>query len=495
LTIVKLNRLHHNLLALATMHGSLTIASACHGILRMAGIAAVLIMLAGCDQSPFRNDLEALQDRGYLSVIMRNNGTCYYEGPHGPEGFEYDLIKAFADHLQVDVRPLVFDSEKEMLTTLLQGKADIIAANFIVKEDLRRFVAYGPTYQEIQMRVIGRRGGPQAKGVEDLIGQSIWIHSGAFQENRLNQLKKRYPDLTWLTISKYEPEELLEMVYKGLVPMTIADSNTIALNRRYYPELVDHFAIESGQKTAWVMKPQHVNLRDAVTHWFALPSTNALLQRLKQHYYGHLDDFDYVDIAVFRRRLLERLPQYRPFFEAAAKQYRMDWRLIAAQAYQESHWNPKAKSYTGVRGMMMLTRKTAAEMGISDRLDPEASIYGGTRYLAWLHDRLEDSVSEPDRTFMALAAYNVGWGHLQDARQLAVQLGRQPDSWSDIRATLPMLRYKKYYSQLRHGYARGAEPVRYVDHIRTYHKILLHWDPEEAKKQVDSPDFSVRVHN
>ena len=121
----------------------------------------------------------------------------------------------------------------------------------------------------------------------------------------------------------------------------------------------------------------------------------------------------------------------------------------------------------------MLTRKTAKEMGVANRLDPEESIIGGTQYLHDLHRRLGSSVSEPDRTFMALAAYNVGWGHLQDARTLARRLGKNPNAWSDIRSTLPLLRLKKFYRKLPHGYARGAEPVQYVDRIRTYHRILL----------------------
>lgn len=444
--------------------------------MRLLFCGLMIFLTAGCDQSPFHNDLEALKNRGVLTVIMRNNGTCYYEGPHGPEGFEYDLVRAFAEHLQVKVQPLIYDSEKEMVTALLEGKADMIAANFIVKQDLLRFVAYGPPYQEIQLQVISRRGGPEPERVADLIGQSLWVHAGAFEERRLNQLKKQFPNLNWLAISNYEPEELLEMVWKGLVPITIVDSNTTALNRRYYPELVERFAIDQGQKTAWVMKPQNANLRDAVNHWFAQPTTAPLIKRLREHYYGHLGNFEYVNIAVFRRRLSVRLPHYRTWFESAADEQRMDWRLIAAQSYQESHWNPKARSFTGVRGLMMLTRNTAREMGVGNRIDPQESIFGGTRYLARLHARIGDSVPEPDRMFMALAAYNVGWGHLKDARRLAVELGKEPNAWSDVRATLPLLRLKKYYRKLPHGYARGNEPVRYVDRIRTYQKVLAHWD-------------------
>ena len=297
--------------------------------------------------------------------------------------------------------------------------------------------------------------------------------AGTFQEKCLNSLKKDYPELSWLSISDYESEEVMEMIWQGVIPLSIVDSNTIAINRRYYPELLVHFAIDQGQNLAWVMNPKSSHLRNAVNHWFALPSTASLLKRLTQYYYGHLKNFDYTDITTYRNRLRYRLPKYQKYFKEAAVEFGLDWKLIAAQSYQESHWNPRAKSFTGVRGLMMLTRSTARDLGVKNRLDPRQSIYAGTQYLASLHQRIGADVSEPDRTFMALAAYNVGWGHLKDARTLAVRLGKEPNSWSDVRSTLPLLRLKKYYRKLPHGYARGAEPVQYVDRIRTYHKILV----------------------
>jgi membrane-bound lytic murein transglycosylase F len=442
-------------------------------------VILVILAGAGCDQPLFKNDLEAIQTRGVLRVITRNNGTCYYEGPHGSQGFEYDLVKAFADHLGVKLELLVIDNEKAMVTELLDGKADLIAANFIVKDDLRQHLAYGPVYGEIQQLVVGRRGEAKLRAVADLVGQAIWVQSGAFHEKLLNALKKDYPQLSWLAISDYESEELLEMVGIGVIPLTIADSNTVALNRRYYPDLVIHFAVDEGQKFAWVMHPQGLSLGDAARQWFAMPSTGSLLERLNQHYYGHLEKIDYADITIFRKRLQQRLPRYQASFQAAALESKLDWTLIAAQAYQESHWNPRAKSFTGVRGLMMLTKKTAREMGVKNRLDPKQSIIGGTRYLAGLHWRIGEEVSEPDRMFMALAAYNIGWGHLEDARALAGRMGKDPNTWSDVRSILPLLRLKKYYRNLTHGYARGNEPVQYVDRIRTYHKILRHWDETE----------------
>ena len=283
-------------------------------------VGIIALIASGCDQSIFRNDLEAIRARGTIKVVMRNNGTCYYEGAHRSEGFEYDLVKAFADHLGVEPELLVRDSEADMVTELVDGDADLIAANFIAAEDLRRHLTYGPEYGNIQLMVVGRRDGPAPEKVADLVGQPIWVMAGGFHEKRLNTLKKTYPQLSWMSISDYESEELLEMVWKGVIPLTIADSNTLALNRRYYPDLVIHFAMDQGQHFAWVIHPRKQKLRDAVDRWFAMSATKTLLEKLNQHYYEHLEKFDYLDIITFRKRLQSRLPRYREHFETAAGQ-------------------------------------------------------------------------------------------------------------------------------------------------------------------------------
>ncbi len=442
-------------------------------VVSLSILCLALVVGTSCNQLVPRDELEIIKDRGALRVLIRNSATCYYEGPQGPAGFEYDLVKAFADHLGVKLICVVTHSFKEMIPTLLRGEADLIASGFTITEKRMQKLAFGPPYMEVQQQVVGKRDGPSPQNVADLIGQPLWVIAGTSYEERLKELKLQYPGLSWLPVSGYEAEEILDMVWRGIIPLTIADSNIVAVNRRYYPELKIHFAIQEGEQLAWAVHPQYHRLLAAVEEWFSRPSTSVLLQSLKQHYYGHLRVFDYVDLVKYHRRLRRRLPKYRNYFETAAAKHGLDWRLVAAQAYQESHWDPEAVSFTGVRGLMMLTEKTAASLGVKSRVDPRQSIEGGARYLALMHERIGNEVSEPDRTYMALAAYNVGWGHLEDARTLAERLGKNPDSWQDVGITLPLLRQKKYYHSLPHGYARGTEPVRYVNRIKTYYRVLL----------------------
>ncbi len=453
--------------------------------LKLASLTILCLALvagAGCKQLAPQNELGIIKARGELRVLIRNNATCYYEGPMGFAGFEYELAKAFADHLGVKLVCVVTHDFKQMIPSLLRGDADLITAGFTDTEQRRRKVAFGPAYMEVQQQVVGRLGGPSPENVDDLIGNPLWVNAGTSYEERLRQLKQEHPGLSWMPVSGYETEEILEMVWQGIVPLTIADSNIVAINRRYYPQLRIHFAIEQGQRLAWALHPQHQHLLAAVERWFARPETADLLQRLKQHYYGHLKVFDYVDLVRYHNRVRHRLPRYRDHFEEAAEKHGLDWRLVAAQSYQESHWNPNAVSFTGVRGLMMLTQKTADTLGVTSRVDPRQSIEGGVRYLAQIHKRIGEDVSEPDRTYMALAAYNVGWGHLEDARMLAEKLEKDANSWQDVSATLPLLRQKKYYLSLPHGYARGTEPVRYVDRIKTYYGILVQTTEQTPEK-------------
>jgi membrane-bound lytic murein transglycosylase F len=442
------------------------------------GLITSLLLLTGmwatgCDNLTVRNDLDLILDRGELTLITRNNTACYFEGPHGPAGFEYDLVKAFADHLGVRLRTIIIEDEEKMIEALRQGEADIIAAGIPLGHEAKRLIALGPTYLDVKHQIVGRRGGHQYKTIAELADTAIWMTRNSSGLNTLETYKREHAGLKWKALSDYSSEELLQMVWNRSLPLTMVASHTLSINRRYYPELVVHFTVGDPQKLSWAMAPKNRHLRREALKWFATKSTQKRLQGLMDHYFSHLETFDYVDLARYRRRIFNRLPKYQEHFQAAAEKYGFDWHLIAALAYQESHWNPRAKSYTGVRGMMMLTLDTAKNLGLKNRMAVKESIFAGTRYLATLHARVGDDVPEPDRTLLALAAYNLGFGHLRDARELARTLEQPADTWHGIRSVLPLLQKKKYYRNLSYGYARGNEAVQYVDRIRTYHKVLI----------------------
>jgi membrane-bound lytic murein transglycosylase F len=191
-----------------------------------------------------------------------------------------------------------------------------------------------------------------------------------------------------------------------------------------------------------------------------------------EHHFNDMESMKSGGKELFSQRIATRLPKYKGLIHSAASAHNIDWHLLAAMSYQESFWNPDATSPTGVRGFMMLTRLTANELDIQNRLDPKQSIYGGAKYFALLRDRLPERIQEPDRSYMALAAYNMGMNHLEDARILTEYYGRDPDSWDDVEEFVPLLQRREYFSALPSGFARGEEAVSYVQRIREYHTVL-----------------------
>jgi membrane-bound lytic murein transglycosylase F len=359
-----------------------------------------------------------------------------------------------------------------MIAALRAGQGDIIAPGVPFGSQSARLLSLGPGYLEVEQQVVGRRGGPEIQNKKALEAYTLWMTSSSARIEYLEELRRTYPGVSWQILTAYSSEDLLQMVWNRSLPLTVVDSNIMSMNHHYYPELNVMLTLGQPQKLTWATDQRNRRLKHAMSTWFERKETREIIKGLIEHYYSHLESFDYVDLVRYRRRIKVRLPKYRPYFEAAAKKYKLDWKLVAAQAYQESHWNPRAESYTGVRGIMMLTRETAASMDLENRMDVEASIFAGTRYLARLHRLVGKAVPEPDRTLMALAAYNIGFGHLQDARALARRLGKPENSWHSVRSVFPLLQQKKYYSTLDHRYARGNEAVIYVDRIRTYYKML-----------------------
>lgn len=317
--------------------------------------------------------------------------------------------------------------------------------------------------------------------------------AGSSHVERLEELKKQHPDLTWNEHDDMESEQLLQLVEDKIIDYTIADSNELALNQRFLLELRSAFDISDPQQLAWAFPlTEDTSLYDKAMVFFWQILNNGELTQLIERHYGHVTKFDYVGNRIYLRHITTRLTKYQDFFQKAAEQYSLDWELLAAVGYQESHWNPRAISPTGVRGIMMLTQQTAGHLGIKNRLDPRSSIFGGAKYLSQIRSRLADEIKEPDRTWFALAAYNVGYYHLEDARIIARESGKDPNQWVDIKSTLPLLSRKKWYKKTRFGYARGWEPVRYVENIRRYHDLLnWHLNKNKENNDTDNDVFSI----
>ncbi len=451
------------------------------------------VFTVGCSQE--RNLLEQVKDEGELRVLTRNAATTYFEGPEGQHrGLEYELALGFAEHLGVKLDMVVAGNVSEVLTDLAEGKAHLAAAGLTVTEPRQVWARFTTPYQYISQQLVYRIGTPRPRDLEELDG-ILEVLAESSHAERLRRLKVEQPTLEWVENDELESEELLTLVWERVIDYTVIDSNELSMNRRFYPELRVAFDLTEPEPLAWAFpRFQDESLYNAAQEYFAAIKADGRLEQLLERYYGHLGEFDYVGTRTYLRHIQQRLPEFQPLFEYAAQEYGLDWRLLAAMAYQESHWNPDAVSPTGVRGIMMLTRDTADYLGVEKRTDPVESIMGGARYYDRLRRKLPERIQEPDRTWMAVASYNIGFGHLEDARVITQRRGGDADAWKDVKESLPLLRKRKWYRQTKHGYARGNEAARYVENIRSYYEILV-WQQEQQKPDEPEPNKALEIAN
>lgn len=442
---------------------------------------ACIALLSGCKDAPVKPNLQTIIDKGYVSVGTIYGGTSYYIDAEGPSGFEYELAKKFADSINVELRIIPSYNLNELFQKLDNYEVDFLAAGLTVTPERLKKYRFSPSYNDISQKLVFKQGNTRPRKVADLTGSLMVLADSSHSEN-LTELKQRYAALKWDETLELDSEELLIKVLEDEIDYTVIDSNTLAVNRRYYPEISIGFTIKPKQSLAWlVSKDSHDSLLASLVEFFGEVHHDGTLLALNDKYYGHVEKFNYVDTRMFIQAVEKKLPQYKNLFEKHGQE--MDWRLLAAISYQESHWEPHARSYTGVRGMMMLTLDTAKQMGIKNRLNAEESIQGGAKYFKQMIERMPERIGYPDRLWFALASYNVGLGHLNDARNITKNQGGDPDRWVDVKARLPLLKQKKYYKNTTYGYARGDEPVNYVENIRRYYDTLT-WIDNKFQAQV-----------
>lgn len=464
-----------------------------HCINRLSRLTLLLgaLLLSACDVRENTPDQQAeIRSRGELRVGTLYHPLYYFIRKQGEDGLDYELARQFAERLGVKLTMVPAYHLDELFGLLDDGKVDMLAAGLTNTPLRRQHYRFGPSYYEVAQTLVYRKGQPRPTELGQVTG-ALRVLAGSSQAEWLHRLSPDYPELKWETRREADSEDLLRQVAEGRADFTLVEDTLLARTQRYYPNIAAAFTLSEPQPVAWILdRRADDSLYGTLLDFFDERQADGTLARLNEKYFGHIQDFDYVDTRTFLRRAEDRLPRYRPLFERHAGQ--LDWRLLAAVSYQESHWDPLARSYTGVRGMMMLTEDTAQLMGVDDRLDPEQSIRGGAQYLDQLRARLPDSIPQDERIWFALAAYNMGLGHLLDVRRLTKLRGKDPNSWTEVKENLVLLHQPKWYSQTRHGYARGREALHFVNNIRQYYHSLQ-WlnnqqtDPGIKTVQHESP--------
>ena len=402
--------------------------------------------------------------------------------------FERELAQLFAAQLHATLEIATMPQD-QVLAALNRQRAHLAAIS-LRSEPINTELHFSPRYQLVRELAVCNRDRPTPRNFAGLSNRMLAVIAGTAEERALREATEKYPALQWHVRQSLTANELLMEVAEGMVDCAIADELQLAEARNYHPNLVAALDIAPPSRLAWGFpRDADPELLNQTEIFFARIRQDGTLPRLMERYYGHNNRLDRMDAAAFVAASKTVLPNYRRLFEEAGTLSGNDWRLLAALAYQESQWDPLAISYTNVRGMMMLTEDTADELNVSNRLDARESIMAGAKYLTQLKEKLPARISEPDRTLLALAAYNQGYGHLEDARILTERAGLNPDSWSDVKKWMPMLNRRDYYKTLARGYARGGEAVILVENIRNYYDMLKRLQPGEPATLSDEISY------
>ncbi len=426
---------------------------------------------AGSRRQALARDLPEVIASGRITVITRNNANCYYIYRDRPMGFEYELAQAFAQFLGVSIEVRSAPRWSRMIPDLLAGRGDFIAASMTITPERRQLVRFSTAYMKIQQHIIVQRGNREVQGVADLAGRTVDVREGTSYQRQLERLQREGIDVRVRLHADTPTESLIRQVAEGRIEITIADSNIAKLNRRYYPNIRIAEPISGPQVLGWAFAPQSPKLLAKADAFFTRIRRNGVFERIHRRYYANVDVYDFNDLNKFHRLIRTRLPRYTDIIRRTAREFGMDWRLLAAVIYQESHFNPRAASGAGAAGLMQLLPDIAQKMGVRNVFDPAQNIRAGVRHLKRFYD-FYDKAGDPDRLYIALAAYNTGMGHILDARNIAREKNLDPDKWSSLVHTLPLLSEEKYFRKAIYGYCRGTEPVRFVQKIRIYYDIL-----------------------
>ena len=451
-------------------------------LLLMLTVFFVSILIHNQNLGTATGTLDRIRSTGKLRLITANslNTYSYYEGQ--PTGFEYDLALEFAKYLNVEL-DVVTPGWNNLFVYLTQDKGDFIAAGISITTQRLEDAAFSIPYMTIQQRVIHHNLIFGPKNIEDLRFRTFHVRRDTSYHYRLEQIQASGIALNYILHDNIPTEELIAMVNRREIRFTIADSNIALLNQRYYPDIRIGIPIQERESLAWAVRKNDTDMIVEINRFFLHANATGILRKITNKYYENTQNFDVYEIKKFHERIKTRLPKYKRVIMEESKKYGFDWRLVTAVVYQESHFNPNAKSFTNVRGLMQVTHATAREMGITNRRNPSQSIRAGIGYLNKMYQKFSHIEDEYQRMLFSLASYNIGYGHVQDALKIAEEKGLDPTTWQALKTCLPLLSKTQYVKTAKNGYARGWEPVQYVERILTYFDIL-----KQKTKSLESTD-------
>lgn len=464
----------------------------------LIGLLALIVMWIGCTHNPLRKDktiakldlpdpitydLAEIREKGVLTALTDNSSTSFFIYKGQPMGYEYELLKMFCNHADLELKIELVDNIDEIFYLLNTGKGDIVAANMTVTKDRSEQVSFTEhlllTKQVLIQQIPANAKTLTSAELEaklirnpiDLIGKEIHVRKNSSFYSRLISLSNEIGgDIELIEApGDLETEHLIKKVALGEIQFTVADENIAMINKTYYKNIDIKTAISFDQKIAWAVRKNSPNLLSALNIWINSMRNNVDYITVYNKYFKSSKDQRERATNDFSSLKGERFSKFDRIIQVRAKHLDWDWKLLASQIYQESHFNPNSRSWAGALGLMQIMPQTAAQYGNYNLLDPADNIKVGTTYLSSLENYWKDKIPNKDeRIKFVLASYNAGLGHVIDARRLAIKLKKDPNIWFDNVADCILLKSKnQYYTDdvVKHGYCRGEEPFNYVKEI------------------------------
>lgn len=431
------------------------------------------IGMNGCDAMYWdeQESLAAVKSQGDLIVLTTENPLIYSENKKGEaSGIDHELLENFAGHYNLKLKYVTLTDEQAILQALSTGQGDIAAARLRTSHNSEGFLT-GPSYEETTLSLYCHKQA-QVQNIRDLNNKKVTLLEQDNYQGLVERLLQFSPLVRLEIISGQKTLKMMAQLNESKKDCVIAETLNGDYYSRSFSQVEKVITLTDSYSLSWLLPPNNQHLVRLMQSWYQQATRDDEIMRVLDRHKTYLSQLNKRDITQFLKRVRSTFPTYRKAFKEAADEHDLPWQLVASVAYQESHWNAEARSYTGVRGIMQLTEDTAAHVGVEDRTDPMQSIWGGSKYLRYLFDQTPKGLNAKDRMALALAAYNIGWAHLKDAQKLAEKMGRNPYSWRHLREILPLLANPEYSSDLEYGAARGYETVDFVERVTSFYNLM-----------------------
>lgn len=431
------------------------------------------IGMNGCDAMYWdeKESLSQVQAKGEVIVLTTANPLIYNKQDQTETfGIDHDLLEDFSKYFNIKIKYVVLPDEDSVMQALANGEGDLAAARLRTQPDSIGFLS-SPGYEETSLSLYCRRKA-QVQNIHDLSGKKLLLLNKDNYRGISERLRQLSENIQINIVSNSKTSELLKNIHRGRADCAIAETLTGDFYTRYHNQIEKVITLTDPYSLSWILTPDNHHLLRLIQSWYRQAARSDEISRVIDRYKNYLNELDNRDVTAFFNKMSTTLPTYRAAFKNSAAEHQLPWQLIASVAYQESHWNPEARSFTGVRGLMQLTEDTANYLGVEDRTDPHQSIWGGSKYLRYLLNQMPPDLNGKERLALALAAYNIGLAHLRDAQKLAEKMGRNPHSWKHLRQILPLLSDPNFASDLEYGPARGHETVEFVERVKSFYNLM-----------------------